>query len=149
MKKIFLSASVPEHNANKEAIKEAVWEVVDTVAKDAECRLVWGGHPTITPMLQEGFARCGMHLSGRVTVYLSREFEDVMPADNVDMGVRIYTERRSNREESLRLMREKMIGENDFEEGVFIGGKEGVDEEYRMFRAMHPETKCRIVLRET
>jgi hypothetical protein len=35
-------------------------------------------------------------------------------------------------------MQEKMIGSQDFTAGVFIGGMEGVEEEYYMFQRMHP-----------
>lgn len=46
-----------------------------------------------------------------------------------------------DREISLGLMRELMIGTNDFYAGVFIGGMEGIEIEYKMFREFHPKAK--------
>lgn len=142
MKKVFLSASVPEVMANVEAISAAVGALMDVVARDSEWHLVWGGHPTIAPMLAKGLARHGLRMSDRVTVYLSEEFSDVMAPESVDLGVRVMTERLGSREESLQRLRERMIGENEFEAAVFIGGMEGVEQEYRLLREMQPEVKC-------
>jgi hypothetical protein len=142
MKKLLLSASVPNGTADSEAIRAAVSALADVVAQDAEWHLVWGGHPTITPMLAEGLARHGLRMSDRVTVYLSREFFDVMASESVDLGVRVMTERLGSREESLRRLRERMIGENVFEAAVFIGGMAGVEQEYALLREMQPQTKC-------
>ena len=36
-------------------------------------------------------------------------------------------------------MREAMIRSQDFAAAIFIGGMEGVEEEYRMFRRIHPD----------
>jgi hypothetical protein len=36
-------------------------------------------------------------------------------------------------------MRQSMIGSADFAAGVFIGGMEGVEEEYYLFREQHPD----------
>jgi hypothetical protein len=36
-------------------------------------------------------------------------------------------------------MRERMIGSQDFAAGVFIGGMDGVEEEYKTFRRIHPD----------
>ena len=147
MKNVFLSASVPDGQrdarygatADVAAIKAAVEALADVVAERG-WRLVWGGHPTVAPMLAEAMARHGLTMSERVTVYLSREFEAVMPQE--DMGERVLTERRESREASLRLMRERMIGENRFEAAVFISGMEGVEQEYALLRGLQPEVQC-------
>jgi hypothetical protein len=39
-------------------------------------------------------------------------------------------------------MRRQMIGSEQFVAGVFIGGMEGVEDEYRLFRAAHPSVKA-------
>ena len=36
-------------------------------------------------------------------------------------------------------MRLKMLGENDFVAGVFIGGMEGVENEFKLFRELNPK----------
>jgi hypothetical protein len=35
-------------------------------------------------------------------------------------------------------MRSKLINENDFKVGIFIGGMEGINDEFVMFRERHP-----------
>ena len=45
-------------------------------------------------------------------------------------------------EESLRRLRERMIGENELEAAVFVGGMAGVEQEYELVRQMQPEAKC-------
>jgi hypothetical protein len=62
-----------------------------------------------------------------------------MPRDNVAFE-RVVTTKAipGDRDASLALMRQKMLKSERFAVGVFIGGMEGVEEEYRMFREMHP-----------
>lgn len=35
-----------------------------------------------------------------------------------------------------------MIGENDFVAAVFIGGMEGIEKEYDLFKEYHPNAPC-------
>ena len=35
-----------------------------------------------------------------------------------------------------------MLGDNDFAAAVFIGGMEGVEDEYNLFRQYHPAARC-------
>ena len=142
MRKVFLSASVPKGATDVEDIRAAVAALVDVVVKRPEWRLVWGGHPTVTPMLAEALERHGLRMSDRVTVYLSEEFRDVMAPESVDLGVRVMTERLGSREESLHRLRERMIGENVLAAAVFVGGMAGVEQEYELVRQMQPEAKC-------
>ena len=44
-----------------------------------------------------------------------------------------------DRDQSLALMRKKMIDENDFCAAIFIGGMEGVEDEYNLFKKAHPD----------
>lgn len=46
-----------------------------------------------------------------------------------------------NREESLELMRREMIGSRNYGAAVFIGGMEGIFDEARIFKEIHPERK--------
>jgi hypothetical protein len=45
------------------------------------------------------------------------------------------------RDKSLALMREAMIVSNDFEAAFFIGGMEGVEDEFHLFVKAHPDAK--------
>ena len=52
----------------------------------------------------------------------------------------VLTENRNNSlSDSLSLMRHKMIQDNNFKAGVFIGGMDGVEEEYQLFKECHPK----------
>jgi len=42
---------------------------------------------------------------------------------------------------SIEEMRKHMLGDNEFYAGIFIGGMEGVEDEYTMFTQLHPEAK--------
>ncbi|HNA57688.1 MAG TPA: hypothetical protein PLJ43_06185, partial [Chitinophagales bacterium] len=49
----------------------------------------------------------------------------------------VFTSAKSSREESLKHMREEMF-KNYFTAAVFIGGMDGVIDEYNMFSMAHP-----------
>ena len=71
-------------------------------------------------------------------MYQSRYFERVFPDDNaafehVEMIDAIPGDQRA----SLLSMRAAMLGQV-FRLGIFLGGMEGVEEEYAMFRQLHP-----------
>lgn len=150
VKNIFLSASVPIEErdpmffetADVIAIRDAVIALASTVLTNKEYRLIWGGHPSITPLITLILNRYNLKMSDRVILYQSREFEKFFPPENKDVGVRVITDRKENRDASLLLMRQMMIGTNEYEGAVFIGGMEGVLEEYAMFQELHPGIKC-------
>ena len=77
-----------------------------------------------------------------MTLYQSYEYEKFFPKENANVGNIVYTEKKENPQASLLLMRKKMIGENDFEAAVFIGGMEGIIEEYELFKEFHPDVPC-------
>ena len=54
----------------------------------------------------------------------------------------MITDKKENRDASLLLMRQKMIGDHKYEAAVFIGGMEGVLNEYAMFGEIHPGVQC-------
>ena len=63
------------------------------------------------------------------------------PKENKDVERVVITEALEDMGKSLELMRRKMIVENDFVAAVFIGGMNGVEEEYKMFVENHPNAK--------
>lgn len=147
---VFLSASVPQKERDPKyfdtadviAIRDSVIALASTVLANKEYRLIWGGHPSITPLITLVLDRLGLKMSDRVTLYQSREFEKFFPPENEDVGIRVITEKKENRNASLLLMRQKMIGDNDYAAAVFIGGMEGVEDEYAMFKEFHPDKPC-------
>jgi hypothetical protein len=140
---VFLSASVPDPRRNPKyfrsadliAIREAVRALAGAVLPRS--RLVFGGHPAITPLIGQIAER--MKCIGKVTVYQSRYFSAMFPPDNKVFSKLVEVSAvPGDREGSLRRMRLRMLRSHDFAVGVFIGGMEGVEAEYRLFRKIHP-----------
>jgi hypothetical protein len=144
---IFLSASVPDPNraprysksADSVAIASAVGALVHVVL--GRRRLVWGGHPAITPMVYAVAEGLGLNYSQWVTLYQSAIFEDRYPEDNEKFKNVIYTPATADRDSSLRLMRRQMFTDHAYGPGVFIGGMEGIVEEFHLFREMQPNAR--------
>lgn len=144
MDAIFLSASVPvvgrgtyHETANPFLIQCAVRELVISVIRTH--RIVWGGHPSITPMIWSIYEDLGVDYANSVILYQSLFFEDRFPEENKQFGNVIFIDAVSNnREASLANMRKAMLGREDLVAAVFIGGMEGVETELAMFRQLHP-----------
>lgn len=142
---IFLSASVPDpkrtpdyaKSADTVAIASAVSALVHVVL--GRRRLVWGGHPAITPMVYSVAEDLNVDYSEWVTLYQSSFFDDLYPEDNERFRNIIYTERKDDREASLLQMRHQMLGDNNFTAGVFIGGMRGIVDEFHLFRELQPK----------
>jgi hypothetical protein len=100
--------------------------------------LVFGGHPAITPLVRLLFNQASRSPRDHVTLYQSALFRREFPEDNAAFERVVIVESvGDDREKSLKLMRERMFSEPGYTCGIFIGGMEGVIEEFRMFRAMH------------
>ncbi|MHC2282157.1 hypothetical protein ACVME8_008800 [Bradyrhizobium diazoefficiens] len=149
MDAIFLSASVPDPERHPKyhvtsdvtAIRDAIRALATVVLPCA--RLVWGGHPAITPLVRVMVEGMGIMGSDRVRLFQSRFFRGKMPKDNAAFERVIQVPAvKGDRAASLERMRRQMIGSEQFIAGVFIGGMEGVEDEYRLFRAEHPSAKA-------
>lgn len=145
---IFLSASVPDvrrdpryhDTADRVAIRDAVRALV-TVALP-RMTLVWGGHPAITPLVRVVVESLGIGEQNRVRLFQSDYFRGRMPEDNATFEAVTVTPAVDDDEDaSLDLMRRKMLASEGYAAGVFIGGMEGVEREYQMFREMHPDAR--------
>ncbi len=143
--RIFLSASVPLPSRNPVyfntadviAIRDAV-RALTMVVTEENIQLVFGGHPAISPMIRLQIAQTGTPVGERVIMYQSRYFERVFPDDNASFEhVEMIDAVPGDREASLLSMRAAMLGQI-FQSGIFLGGMEGVEEEYAMFRQLHP-----------
>lgn len=145
IKNVFLSASVPkpgrEFYGTEDviAIRDAVIALASTVLTNPAYHLIWGGHPSITPLITLVLDRYGLKMSDRVTLYQSDWFRDNFPPENKDVGNRVITDKLSTMGNSLELMRDKMIRDNDYAAAVFIGGMGGIFEEYELFCKCHPD----------
>lgn len=145
---VFLSASFPSGERGSDfkpfdpgAIADAVTAVVRAVLA-AEGRLLFGGHPNITPLVLMVASELGA--KGAVDVFQSRWFEDQITRETRALQERGFgaihlIPERATREESLQTMRMAMLGDDrKLIAGVFIGGMEGVLEEYELFHEFQP-----------
>lgn len=150
VKNIFLSAGVPTQDrppkyydsADVIAIRDSVIALASTVLANKGFHLIWGGQPAITPLIALVLERYNLRMTNRVTLYQSYEFERFFPKENENVGNIVYTEKKEDRKASLMLMRQRMIGEHDYAAAVFIGGMEGVEDEFDLFRKIHPDIPC-------
>ena len=145
MTAIFLSASVPDPKRHQRyhstadviAIRDAVRAIATVALPHAS--LHWGGHPAITPLVRVVAESVGITGADRVRLFQSRWFSDVLPEDNAAFERYELTPREATLAESLLSMRNKMLDSAAFDAGIFIGGMEGVEEEFALFRAKHPD----------
>jgi hypothetical protein len=144
LNKIFLSASIPYPERDKKyydtadiiAIRDSVRALATVVIPKAH--LIWGGHPSITPLIRFVVDRMKISLKQHVTLYQSLYFEDKFPQDNFAFENVILTPKTQDLKESLSIMRKSLIEESNFCVGIFIGGMEGINDEYEMFISAHP-----------
>jgi hypothetical protein len=170
MKNIFLSASIPlpdrhpkyYETADIIAIRDAVIALASSVI--THHRIIWGGHPSITPLIYYVIERMltnkleredwGLQLNNdekalvqkqlkekiqdHVVVYQSLYFKDIFPPENDKFQNVVLTENMGDVHSSIQLMRYKMFSESEFAAAVFIGGMDGIEVEYKMFKEYHP-----------
>ena len=139
-KPIFLSASVPERELDKYipdpvAIRDAVRALVAETVRTRV--LVFGGHPAISPLVHHAADDLGA--IDNVQIYQSEFFRPVIPPVAQQFPHLIWTRIvGNNRKLSLIEMRRLMIDSHPFAAGVFIGGMDGVEEEWAMFTRRFP-----------
>lgn len=144
MDAIFLSASVPisgqgsyHETANPFLIQCAVRELVISVIRTH--RIVWGGHPSITPMIWSICEDLDVNYASSVVLYQSRFFKDRFPEENARFSNVVFTDAvTGDREASLSIMRHTMLAREDLVGAVLIGGMDGVEAELSMFQRYHP-----------
>ena len=144
MSTMFLSASVPIpgrgrffETADPFLIQLAVRQLVLSTIRD--WRIVWGGHPAITPMMWNVCQDIGVSYTERVTLYQSDFFKSEFPEENRQFeNVVVVKGVPGEREASLDALRRAMLSRPDLRAAVFVGGMEGVIQEFELFRGYHP-----------
>lgn len=144
MSAIFLSASVPVYGrgtyfetADPFLIQYAVREFVMAVI--GHRKIIWGGHPAITPMIWTICEDLKINYADAVVLYQSRFFEKNFPRENERFAnVCLVDAVAGDRDASLQRMREAMLSRDDLVAAVFVGGMEGVEIEYDLFKSFHP-----------
>lgn len=144
---IFLSASIPLPERDPKyigtadviAIRDSVIALASTVLP--HYNLIFGGHPSITALIAYVLTHSEIDVNQHVTLYQSGFFVTEFPEENKYLPHKEITKNLGDRGTSLVEMRRAMIEDNDYEAAFFIGGMEGVDEEYQSFVRVHPNTK--------
>lgn len=146
--RVFLSASFPSGKRAAKfkpfdpgAIADAVTAIVRAVLA-AKGRLLFGGHPTITPLVL--MVASELDAKGSVDVFQSLWFEgqithETRSLEKAGFGEIHWIEERRTRKKSLQTMRHAMLGQDrKLVAGVFVGGMEGVLEEFELFQELQP-----------
>lgn len=146
LKTIFLSASIPLverdpkyiDSADVIAIRDSVIALCTIVLP--KFKLVWGGHPSITPLVNYVLKKSGKNIQDHVHLFQSRFFEQYFPDDNNQFENITLIDSEQNRDDSLLLMRKKMLSSEKFSAAIFIGGMEGINQEYELFKQYNTES---------
>ena len=141
---IFLSASIPVQERHRKyietadvtAIRDAIRALTAVVIPKSH--LVWGGHPAITPLIHYVMRKMNSDIKSHITLYQSEWFRDSFPKDNIFFENVIITSKKEDINSSLKYMRNEMLKNHPYKAGIFIGGMEGVEEEFNLFRETHP-----------
>jgi hypothetical protein len=143
---IFLSASVPtrapyDADCRPQEIQAAINALALVVL--GRKKLVWGGHPAITPLLWSAAQAVGVECTEAVELFQSRLFEKVLPAENKHFAhVTMVDAVGTDQEASLLAMRKAMLASTTFEAAVFIGGMHGILDEHKLFTQYWPDAVC-------
>lgn len=146
---VFLSASFPSGERGERfkpydpaAITAAVRALARAILL-AHGRIVFGAHPTISPVVL--LAAGEFEVKGAIDIYQSEYFAGQIPEETlrlVELGYgslhMIDADPADNLGVSLKLMRRAMLTEQDVTAGVFIGGMEGIHDEYDLLTQLRP-----------
>ena len=160
---IFLSVSLPSAdrhqkyylNTNPLNITNAVVSFIESILK-RNGRIIFGGHPTISPLVLTVAKKFIAILNSekdpvRIYIYQSEMFKDKISKFTNELldlriGKIIWTEKlNDSREKSLNHMRVQMLKEHNISAGIFIGGMEGIEEEFDLFKEIHPEIPMYLI----
>jgi hypothetical protein len=151
---IFVSASIPDPqrwHGQFDALE--ITDAVTALARvflSAGYRIVTAAHPTISPLLLYIAAEFPQTISNRIIIYQSLLFANDLPAatrrfeadgiGTIHWTPSVEGDRPVPGEwhPSLRVMREQMLGEVGPVAACFVGGMEGIREEYDLFRELLP-----------
>ena len=144
---VFLSASFPSGRRGEEVrpydasgVADAVTAIVRAVLLN-EGKLLFGGHPTITPLVLMIGAE--LRVQRVVDIFQSQWFseqitEETRTLAELGLGTIHWTQRCRTLEASLTEMRRQMFGFVRPAGAVFVGGMSGIRAEYELFGSIRP-----------
>ncbi len=156
---IFLSAGVPYPDPQRNPdgniysiqatlVREAIRGLVSAVA--LERRIVFGGQPAVTGFVWD--AANSLDAQDSVTIYQSNFFRNRTPPQARFFKNLIWTPNDPDLNEALKMMRSQMIVKRslvpdgpasfpEYDAAVFIGGLDGVEREWELFRQQYPRAR--------
>ena len=148
---VFLSASFPSGDRGERFSPYDSSAIVDAVSAFARAILesngtiTFGGHPTITPLVL--MISRELQVKSSVTVFHSEWFKkveipEVGEIEQEELGCVEWTPMCDDRQIALATMREIMIRKTRYAGALFIGGMEGICEEYKLVKELAPHTPC-------
>ena len=102
----------------------------------------FGGHPAITPLVWEvasDYSQDGFH--ELIKIYQSEYFRGKTPKEVAFFQNIHWTASKKYISDSITQMRREMFQENKTSKAVFIGGMEGVIDEYKKIYSLYPDVK--------
>ena len=150
--KVFLSASFPSGKRGKEFMPYDASGIADAVSAlvrgvlGGNGRILFGGHPTITPLVF--MVARELRVQNSVIVYQSSWFreEQIPEIDEISkekLGRIVWTDQRHTREASLETMRDTMTQlASQWVAALFVGGMDGIRDEYDKVKKRSPKTPC-------
>jgi len=151
---VLLSASLPDETADSQRVQDlyTVIALLTHAVVAAGGRIVFGGHPSIAPLVRETVNR--LEKGGVVDLYQLRRFQEAAPEAIHDDGVFSeihWIEADDDIDAELGRMRDRMA--EAARAAIFAGGKTaghygktpGIRDEYQRFTAKHPEGPVYLV----
>lgn len=153
---VLLSASLPDELKGTVRAQRLfdVLVVLSRALAGAGARLVFGGHPTITPVIDQAVARLGVQRDF-LQLYQARHYESQVLEEILDQTrfpcVHWVGKKGDDRRSALTALRQRMAKEADA--AILIGGRgirtdtpiPGLREEYALFRAKKPRSPIYIL----
>jgi hypothetical protein len=122
---LLLLGAYSRGEGSAQEVREAVHEIATTwLSRDGHIR--FGGHPSITPLINIAAETVVPgHESEHVTIYQSRFFPKTSAglAEIAAVATVVATEAVGDRDASLTVMRERMIGDGNIVAAVVVGGR--------------------------
>jgi len=145
---IFLSAGIPYiaedrdskyfESADIIAIRDSV-RALATLSVLNNWQIVWGGQPSITPLIKHVMETLKASKQHNVKLYQSKYFVKDFPEENSYFEQIVLTKNiEGDKGKSLEEMRARMLKDNTFSVAIFIGGMDGIENEFEMFKKFYP-----------
>ncbi len=151
---VMLSASMPDDLAQTPRSQDlmSVIALLTHEIAAADGRIIFGGHPSITPLIRQALSSAGK--TGVADLYQLRRFEQSAPQEIRDKNIFPQIEwidPKGSIDDELGEMREKMAQASAA--AIFIGGKTsgslsktaGIRDEYQRFLKHHPDGPVYLV----